>query len=247
MNAKPFAPPRADVALVARQLFPSRAKAQEAIAAGLVRANGRIIRKASEPILPSAEIEAAPAYPWVSRGGVKLAAALDAFGFDPAGRVCLDAGTSTGGFTHVLLTRGATEVVCVDCGHGQLHPDIASDPRVLSHEGMDVRHLTNASLARAPSFITCDVSFISLALVLPALLPLAAACAELVALIKPQFEAGRGRAVKGIVKDLAVQREACEKIESLVKSLGWQIARIVPSPIEGGDGNQEYLLGAWQG
>jgi 23S rRNA (cytidine1920-2'-O)/16S rRNA (cytidine1409-2'-O)-methyltransferase len=247
MNAKPFAPPRADVALVARQLFASRAKAQEAIAAGLVRADGKMIRKASAPILPSAEIEAAPAYPWVSRGGVKLAAALDAFGFDPAGRVCLDAGASTGGFTHVLLTRGAAEVICVDCGHGQLHPDIASDPRVVSHEGMDVRDVTQTLLARAPSLVTCDVSFISLTLVLPALLALAAARAELVALIKPQFEAGRGRAVKGIVKDSAMRREACEKIERLVKSLGWQIAGIMPSPIEGGDGNQEFLLGAQRG
>jgi 23S rRNA (cytidine1920-2'-O)/16S rRNA (cytidine1409-2'-O)-methyltransferase len=247
VNAKPFAPPRADVALVARQLFASRAKAQEAIAAGLVRADGKIVRKASAPILPSAQIEAASAYPWVSRGGVKLAAALDAFGFDPAGRVCLDAGASTGGFTHVLLARGAAEVVCVDCGHGQLHPDIARDPRVVSHEGTDVRHVTNASLVRAPSLITCDVSFISLTLVLPALLPLAAARAELVALIKPQFEAGRGGAVKGIVKDSAVRREACEKIESLVKGLGWKIIGIMPSPIEGGDGNQEFLLGAIQG
>jgi 23S rRNA (cytidine1920-2'-O)/16S rRNA (cytidine1409-2'-O)-methyltransferase len=247
MNGKSCAPPRADVALVERQLFPSRAKAQEAIAAGLVRSDGKIIRKASEPIPPGAEIEAAPAYPWVSRGGVKLAAALDAFGFDPAGCVCLDAGASTGGFTHVLLARGAAEVICVDCGHGQLHPDIAGDPRVVSHEGMDIRHVTEASLARAPSFVTCDVSFISLALVLPALLPLATARAQLVVLIKPQFEAGRGHTVKGIVKDSAVRRQACEKIESLVNGLGWQIAGIMPSPIEGGDGNQEFLLGAQQG
>jgi 23S rRNA (cytidine1920-2'-O)/16S rRNA (cytidine1409-2'-O)-methyltransferase len=238
---------RADVALVGRRLFASRAKAQEAIAAGLVRADGEIIRKASEPIGPGATIEAAPAYPWVSRGGVKLAAALDAFGLDPAGRVCLDVGASTGGFTHVLLGRGAAEVVCVDTGHGQLHRDIARDPRVVSREGMDARGLTKASLARAPAMVTCDVSFISLALVLPPVLPLAAASASLVALIKPQFEAGPGRAIKGIVKDSAIRREACEKIESLVKSLGWQIIGIMPSPIEGGDGNQEFLLGAIQG
>jgi 23S rRNA (cytidine1920-2'-O)/16S rRNA (cytidine1409-2'-O)-methyltransferase len=238
---------RADVALVGRQLFPSRAKAQEAIAAGLVRADGKIIRKASEPTGPGATIEAVPAYPWVSRGGVKLAAALDAFGLDPAGRVCLDVGASTGGFTDVLLARGATEVVCVDTGHGQLHRDIARDPRVVSREGMDARGLTKASLAQAPSLVTCDVSFISLALILPSVLPLAAPGAALVALIKPQFEAGPGRAVKGIVKDSAIRREACEKIESLVKSLGWQIIGIMPSPIEGGEGNQEFLLGAIQG
>jgi 23S rRNA (cytidine1920-2'-O)/16S rRNA (cytidine1409-2'-O)-methyltransferase len=247
VKEKPVPHPRADVALLGRQLFPSRAKAQEAIAAGLVRADGEIIRKASAPIRPDAKIESAPAYPWVSRGGVKLAAALDAFGFDPAGRVCLDAGASTGGFTHVLLARGAAEVVCVDTGHGQLHEAIARDPRVVSHEGMDARGLTKASLARAPSVVTCDVSFVSLTLILPAVLPLAAPDAALVALIKPQFEAGPGRTIKGIVKDSALRLEACEKIESLVKSLGWHIIGILPSPIEGGDGNQEFLLGARQG
>lgn len=247
MNAKPVTPPRADVALVARQLFASRAKAQEAIAAGLVRADGKIVRKASAPIPPGAAVEATQAYPWVSRGGVKLAAALDAFGFDPAGRVCLDVGASTGGFTHVLLARGAAEVVCVDSGHDQMHPDIARDPHVVSREATDARHLTKASLARAPSLVTCDVSFISLTLVLPSVLPLAAPNAALVALIKPQFEAGRGRVVKGFVKDSAVRREACEKIESLVKHSGWKIIGIMPSPIEGGDGNQEFLLGAIQG
>ena len=247
MTEKHTTHPRADVALVGRQLFPSRAKAQEAIAAGLVRADGEIIRKASAPIGPNARIESAPAYPWVSRGGVKLTAALEAFGFDPAGHFCLDVGASTGGFTHVLLARGAAEVVCVDTGHGQLHETIARDPRVISFEGIDARHLTQASLARAPSFVTCDVSFISLALILPAVLPLAAPEAALVALIKPQFEAGPGRTVKGIVKDSAIRREACEKIENLVKSLGWQILGIMPSPIDGGDGNQEFLLGARQG
>jgi 23S rRNA (cytidine1920-2'-O)/16S rRNA (cytidine1409-2'-O)-methyltransferase len=247
VKEKPDPHPRADVALVGRQLFPSRAKAQEAIAAGLVRADGEIIRKASAPIRPNATIESAPAYPWVSRGGVKLAAGLDAFGLDPAGQVCLDVGASTGGFTHVLLARGAAEVVCVDTGHGQLHEDIARDPRVVSHEGMDARALTRAFLARAPTIVTCDVSFVSLTVILPAVLPLAAPEAALVALIKPQFEAGPGRTVKGIVKDSTIRREACEKIENLVKSLGWQILGVMPSPIEGGDGNQEFLLGARQG
>jgi 23S rRNA (cytidine1920-2'-O)/16S rRNA (cytidine1409-2'-O)-methyltransferase len=247
VKEKPATHRRADVALVGRQLFASRAKAQEAIAAGLVRAEGKIIRKASESIRPNVEIEATPAHPWVSRGGVKLAAALDAFDFDPAGRVCLDVGASTGGFTHVLLARGGAEVVCVDTGHGQLHRDIARDPRVVSREGVDARSLTGSSLARAPSFVTCDVSFISLTLVLPAVLPLAAPGASLIALVKPQFEAGPGRAVKGIVQDSAIRREACEKIERLVRSLGWQAIGILPSPIEGGDGNQEFLLGATKG
>jgi 23S rRNA (cytidine1920-2'-O)/16S rRNA (cytidine1409-2'-O)-methyltransferase len=241
---KPAPHSRADVALAQRKFFASRAKAQEAIAAGLVRADGKIIRKASESIGPGATIEAAPAYPWVSRGGVKLAAALDAFGFDPTGQVCLDVGASTGGFTHVLLTRGAAEVVCVDSGHGQLHAMIASDPRIVAHEGMDARRLSKTSLTRAPSLVTCDVSFVSLSLILPAVLPLAAANAALVALIKPQFEAGPGRTVKGIVKDSAIRRQVCDKIEGVVKSLGWQIIGIMPSPIEGGDGNQEFLLGA---
>jgi 23S rRNA (cytidine1920-2'-O)/16S rRNA (cytidine1409-2'-O)-methyltransferase len=246
MKENPAASQRADVALVERRLFPSRAKAQEAIAAGLVRADGQIIRKASEVIGPCARIEAAPAYPWVSRGGVKLAAALDVFGFDPGGKVCLDIGASTGGFTHVLLTRGAAEVICVDCGHGQLHAAIARDPRVVSREGTDARSLTKEFFARAPSFMTFDVSFVSLALILPAVLPLAAPGAAFVALIKPQFELGPGRTVKGIVKDSAARRQACEKIECLVKDLGWHIKGLTPSPIEGGGGNQEFLLGAAQ-
>lgn len=244
MKRKPVSLPRADVVLVTREIFPSRAKAQEAITAGLVRADGKILRKASEPIEPHALIEAEPAYPWVSRGGVKLSAALDAFGFDPAGQFCLDIGTSTGGFAHVLLTRGAAGVTCVESGHGQLHPEIARDPRIRSHEGTDARRLTPDMLLQEPSLVTCDVSFISLTLVLPLVLPLAASKAELVALVKPQFEAGPGRTIKGIIKDGTLRREACEKIGSLVKNLGWHVLGILPSPIEGGDGNQEFLLGA---
>ena len=246
MEERPATDRRADVALVGRRIFPSRAKAQEAIAAGRVRVDGKTLRKASESIGPGATIEATPAYPWVSRGGVKLAAALDAFGLAPADRVCLDVGASTGGFAHVLLTRGAAEVYCIDVGHGQLHADIAADPRVVSLEGTDARNLSKASFALPPSFVTCDVSFVSLALILPAVLPLAGPGASLVALIKPQFEAGPGHARKGIVKDSEARRHACEKIETAVKSLGWGIIGIVPSPIEGGDGNQEFLLGAIQ-
>ncbi|WOJ89667.1 TlyA family RNA methyltransferase [Methylocapsa polymorpha] len=235
---------RADLALVDRNFFKSRAKAQEAIAAGLVRVDGKILRKPSEPIGSSAQIEAMAPYPWVSRGGVKLAAALDGFGFDPNGLTCLDIGASTGGFTHVLLSRGAAEVVAIDVGHGQLHPDIARDPRVKSHEGTDARSLTRASLASAPQLVTCDVSFISLALVLPAVLPLAAENAGLVALIKPQFEAGPGHVVKGVVKDEGVRRKVCADVELLILRLGWRVVGLLPSPIEGGDGNREYLIGA---
>ena len=208
---------------------------------------GKILRKASESIDSDTHIEAAAPYPWVSRGGVKLAAALDAFGFDPAGQFCLDIGTSTGGFAHVLLARGAAEVVCVDVGHGQLHSDLARDPRIKSREGIDARSLTADALETTPSFVSCDVSFISLALVLPTVLRLTGPHAALVALIKPQFEAGPGRAVKGIVKDEAIRREVCTKIETLVEDLGWRLAGTIGSPIEGGDGNMEFLLGARRG
>jgi 23S rRNA (cytidine1920-2'-O)/16S rRNA (cytidine1409-2'-O)-methyltransferase len=235
---------RADLVLVERDFFKSRAKAQEAIAAGLVRIDGKILRKASEPVAPDAEIDAAAPYPWVSRGGVKLAAALDAFGFDPSGLTCLDIGASTGGFTHVLLSRGAAQVTAVDVGHGQLHPDIASNPRVKSHEGTDARDLTGASLGSAPELVTCDVSFISLALVLPVILPLAAENASLAALIKPQFEAGPGHVVKGVVKDADVRGKVCADVEQLISGLGWRVLGVLPSPIEGGDGNREYLIGA---
>jgi 23S rRNA (cytidine1920-2'-O)/16S rRNA (cytidine1409-2'-O)-methyltransferase len=235
---------RADLALVERKLFESRAKAQEAIAAGLVRVDGKVLRKASEPIDSGAHIEAFAPYPWVSRGGLKLAAALEAFGFDPAGRACLDIGASTGGFTHVLLARGALEILAIDVGRGQLHPDLARDPRVMSREATDARSLTLASLARAPEIVTCDVSFISLKLVLPIVLPLVAPNARLVALIKPQFEAGPGHVVKGIVKDAAIRRKACDDVRSLVEALGWRVDGLLPSPIEGGDGNIEFLIGA---
>ncbi|WP_026606108.1 TlyA family RNA methyltransferase [Methylocapsa acidiphila] len=235
---------RADLHLVERNFFKSRAKAQEAIAAGLVRVDGKLLCKASDAIDPNAEIEARAPYPWVSRGGVKLAAALDAFGFDPQGRACLDIGASTGGFTHVLLSRGAVQVAAVDVGHGQLHPDVARDPRVASHEGTDARRLTPAQLGTAPALVTCDVSFISLRLVLPAVLPLAAEKASLIALVKPQFEAGPANVVKGLVKDAEVRRKICADIEALISDLGWRVLGVIPSPIEGGDGNREYLIGA---
>ncbi|MGO9673779.1 MAG: TlyA family RNA methyltransferase [Methylocella sp.] len=235
---------RADLALVERKLFESRAKAQEAISAGGVRVDGRLVRKASELIDAGASIEAAAPHPWVSRGGVKLAAALDAFGFDPAGLLCLDIGASTGGFAHVLLARGAAAVVAVDVGRGQLHSDIASDPRVTSHEATDARNLGAGDLQEPPRLVTCDVSFISLVLVLPAVLPLAAPDARLVALIKPQFEAGPAHVVKGIVKDPQTHDEVCKRIETLIQSLGWRIDGLIPSPIEGGDGNREFLIGA---
>ncbi|MGP0058274.1 MAG: TlyA family RNA methyltransferase [Beijerinckiaceae bacterium] len=235
---------RADLALVARGLFESRATAQEAIAAGLVRSDGRTIRKASEPIGTEAQLEAEAPYPWVSRGGVKLAAALDAFSFDPQDRVCLDIGASTGGFTDVLLARGAAHVFAVDVGHGQLHGKLKDDPRVAAREGMDARKLTKSDFNRPISMITCDVSFISLKLVLPALLPLAGENALLAALIKPQFEVGPALVVKGIVKDDSARERVCRDISTHLQNAGWRVAGLIASPIEGGDGNREYLIGA---
>ncbi len=235
---------RADLALVARGLFASRAKAQEAIAAGRVRADGRIVRKASEPIGAETRLEAEALYPWVSRGGVKLAAALDAFTFDPKDRVCLDIGASTGGFTDVLLARGAAHVFAVDVGHGQLHGKLKDDPRVTAREGLDARKLAKSDFDRPISMLTCDVSFISLKLVLPALLPLAADGALLVALIKPQFEVGPTLVVKGIVKDESARARACQDILAHLQDAGWHVAGLIASPIEGGDGTREYLVGA---
>jgi 23S rRNA (cytidine1920-2'-O)/16S rRNA (cytidine1409-2'-O)-methyltransferase len=235
---------RADLALVERGFFESRAKAQEAIAAGLVRIDGRRLRKASEPVGAGAKIEAKPPYPWVSRGGVKLEASLDAFGFDPKGAICLDVGASTGGFTDVLLGRGAEKVYAIDVGHRQLHPRLAADPRVVLLEGKDARSLTPADFAELPKFITCDVSFISLRLVLPTILSIAISQAKLVCLIKPQFEVGPAHVVKGVVKDAAAQKEACAKIEALLRQAGWQTAGQIESPIQGAEGNREYLIGA---
>ena len=235
---------RADRLLVERGLFDSRAKAQAAIEAGFVSADGAVVRKASEEIATDAVIDAAPAHPYVSRGGLKLAAALDQFGFDPKGRVCLDVGASTGGFTEVLLARGADRVYAVDVGRGQLHESLRARPEVVSLEETDIRTLSPASLAPKPSFVTVDVSFISLKLVLPAALALAAGPAELVALIKPQFEAGRAAVKKGVVRDEAVRKAVCNDMAAFVASLGWRVLGVIPSPIAGGDGNVEFLLGA---
>jgi 23S rRNA (cytidine1920-2'-O)/16S rRNA (cytidine1409-2'-O)-methyltransferase len=235
---------RADIALVERGFFASRAKAREAIEAGLVTLDGRPVEKPSEPVAEGAKLDASAPYPWVSRGGVKLVAALDAFAIDPAGKSALDIGASTGGFTEVLLARGATHVTCVDVGHSQLHSRIAADPRVKSLEKRDARGLRAADLPEEPQLIVCDVSFISLALVLPPVLALAAAKAEAAILIKPQFEAGPEHTKKGIVRDALIQQQICVRIEALVKSLGWDILGLIPSPIEGGDGNREFLLAA---
>jgi 23S rRNA (cytidine1920-2'-O)/16S rRNA (cytidine1409-2'-O)-methyltransferase len=235
---------RADRLLVERGLFDSRAKAQAAIEAGLVTANDATVRKASEEIALDATLRATPAHPYVSRGGVKLAAALDHFKFDPKGRICLDVGASTGGFTQVLLQRGARKIYAVDVGRGQLHESLRARPEVISLEQTDIRTLTPAQLDEPPDLVTVDVSFISLKLVLPAALALATAPAQLIALIKPQFEAGRTQLKKGIVREPAVHAAVCADLSAFVALLDWRVTGIIPSPIAGGDGNAEFLLGA---
>ena len=235
---------RIDRLLVERGLFESRAKAQAAIEAGLVRAGEHLVRKASEEIAVDAILHASAAHPYVSRGGVKLAAALGHFGVDPKGRICLDVGASTGGFTQVLLERGAKRVIAVDVGRGQLHQSLRARPEAVSLEETDIRNVSPARLGESPDLVTIDVSFISLKLVLPAALALAKMPAQLVALIKPQFEAGRALVKKGVVRDSAVHAAVCADIADFVVSLGWRVLGIIPSPIAGGDGNAEFLLGA---
>jgi 23S rRNA (cytidine1920-2'-O)/16S rRNA (cytidine1409-2'-O)-methyltransferase len=235
---------RADRLLVERGLFDSRAKAQAAIAAGLVSANNVTVRKAAETISVNADLRARAAHPYVSRGGVKLAAALYRFGFDPQGRACLDVGASTGGFTQVLLERGAKLVYAMDVGRGQLHESLRRRREVVSLEETDIRTFSPQRLNTKPDLIVVDVSFISLKLVLPPALALAKLPAQLVALIKPQFEAGRAALKKGIVRDPTVHAAVCDDIAAFVASLGWHVLGVIPSSIDGGDGNAEFLLGA---
>ncbi|MDB5651356.1 MAG: rRNA (cytidine-2-O)-methyltransferase TlyA [Hyphomicrobiales bacterium] len=235
---------RADVLLIERGLFPSRAKAREAIEAGLVQAGGIVVRKPSDMLEPGAEVSAQAAYEWVSRGGLKLVAGLDHFGIDPIGLTCLDVGASTGGFTHVLVERGATRVYAVDVGQGQLHRRLVTHPRVVAMEKTDARGLTEAEIPFPPHLIVCDASFISLKLVLPKALALAAPGARLIALVKPQFEAGRAAVKKGVVRDPGIHATVCLDIQTWLTSRGWKVLGLVPSPITGGDGNVEFLIGA---
>jgi 23S rRNA (cytidine1920-2'-O)/16S rRNA (cytidine1409-2'-O)-methyltransferase len=235
---------RADRLLVERGLFASRARAQAAIAAGLVTADGATVRKASDQLPIHARLTAVPDHPWASRGGLKLAAALDHFRFDPAGRVCLDVGASTGGFTDVLLARGARRVYAVDVGHAQLHDRLRLRPEVVVLEATDVRVLDPSRLEPSPDFVVVDVSFISLKLVLPAALALVRRAGTLVALIKPQFEAGRQHLKKGFVRDEAVHAGILHTLGAFVSACGWQVEGIIKSPVLGGSGATEFLLGA---
>lgn len=239
---------RADRMLVALGHYASRAAAQAAIAAGLVTADGKKIVRPADTLSRTAVITAEAAHPYVSRGGLKLAHALDTFGVDPAGFICLDLGVSTGGFTDVLLSRGAARVIAVDVGHGQLHPKIAADPRVTSLERTNARDLTPAQIGAAPQLIVSDLSFVSLAKVLSVPLSLAAPKATLIALFKPQFEVGPENVGKGgIVTDDAATENALSAFLSFLEGQGWVSGAPVPSPIAGGDGNREWLVLASRG
>jgi 23S rRNA (cytidine1920-2'-O)/16S rRNA (cytidine1409-2'-O)-methyltransferase len=238
---------RADRLLVARGLFESRTRAQAAIAAGLVTADGVPVRKASEEISSAAVIAAAPEHPYVSRGGVKLAAGLDHFHLDVTGRVCLDVGASTGGFTEVLVLRGARRVYAIDVGRDQLHPRLHGRSDIVSMEETDIRTLDRERLAERPDFATVDVSFISLKLVVPSVGKILKPRATLVALIKPQFEAGRRDVKKGIVRDGTVHTAVCNDIGAFLTALGWRVGGVAPSAIPGGDGNHEFFIEAARG
>ena len=236
---------RADLMLIARGLFESRAKARAAIEAGGVSADGRIVAKASELIADDAVLAATPAHPWVGRGALKLEHALTQWGVAVAGRVVLDVGASTGGFTEVCLAAGARRVYAVDVGRGQLHFSLTDEPRVMILEGVDARSLTAAEIPQPPQLIVCDVSFIGLAKALPAALGLAGEGADLVALVKPQFEVGPGGLGKGgLVRDEALRVQALSDVKAFLEAASWPVQATTDSPIEGGDGNREYLLWA---
>ena len=236
---------RLDQLLVDRGLAESRAKAQALVMAGLVRSEGRRLEKPGQSVAEDTPLElTGQDHPWVSRGGIKLAHALGVFGIDPAGRIALDIGASTGGFTDVLLHHGVAKVYAVDVGHGQLAWKLRQDSRVVVLERTNARHLTRAEIAEAPGIVTCDASFIGLATVLPASLALAADGADLVALVKPQFEVGKGRVGKGgIVRDPALHEEVCASVSAwLAAQPGWRVLALVESPILGPAGNKEFLL-----
>ena len=200
--------------------------------------------KPSTPVSEEAQIVASAPHPWVSRGGVKLDHALTHFSVDPEGRYCLDVGASTGGFTDVLLGKDARHVVAVDVGRDQLHPKLRNDPRVTSLEAQDIRTLAPESLAEPPSLVVVDASFIALTSLLSSITLLAAHDAELVALIKPQFEAGRGATKKGVVRDEKIHADVCARVVDALNELGWRVSGVILSPITGGDGNREFLLHA---
>lgn len=236
---------RLDRLLVQRGLAPTRSQAQDLIRRGAVRLGGKTVLKTGLEVCGEEPLQVSESTHYVSRAALKLRAALDASGFAASGRVCLDIGASTGGFTEVLLERGAARVFAVDVGRDQLHASLKADPKVVSMEATDARRLTPASFPVPIDALTCDVSFISLLKVLPAVLPLAHEGAWLVALIKPQFEVGRGAVGKGgIVKDEAAKQDAVARVLACIEAAGWTVRGTLPSPILGQDGNEETLVTA---
>jgi 23S rRNA (cytidine1920-2'-O)/16S rRNA (cytidine1409-2'-O)-methyltransferase len=237
---------RADQLLVDHGLADSRAKAQALILAGLVFSGERKIEKAGQALAADAALEVrGKDHPWVSRGGVKLAHALDHFGWDVAGAVALDVGSSTGGFTDVLLSKGAAKVFAVDVGTNQLAWSLRQDSRVIVHERTNARHLTGTIVTEPVDIITCDASFIGLAKVLEAALDFARPGGRLIALVKPQFEAGRGEIGKGgVVRDPAVHARVCAAAADWLRGRGWEVEGVTPSPITGPEGNVEFLIAA---
>ena len=237
---------RLDQLLVERGLVETRTRAQALLLAGKVRVgtgdSARRDRKPGDLIDPTTPVDLVEPEPYVSRGGHKLAAALDAFAIDPAGRVALDVGASTGGFTDVLLQRGAARVYALDVGRGQLAQALRQDPRVVSMERTNARTLTATTLPEPVTLITFDVSFISLGLVLgPAASALAPGASDMIALVKPQFEAGRDKVVRGVVRDRAVHAHVLRDVARMARELGIGTRNVIPSPILGPEGNREFL------
>ncbi len=237
---------RLDELLVAQGHYASRSRARDAIARGSVAVDGAVAAKAGQPVSPASTLDIHdPAKEFVSRAALKLIAGLDGFGFDPSGREALDIGASTGGFTQVLLQRGAAHVTAIDVGHGQIQAELKADPRVTCIEGLNARDLSEADLGgRRPDFLVCDVSFISLTLALPPALNLAVPGARGVFLVKPQFEAGREAIGKGgILKRPGEGGEVATKLERWLDGFaGWRALGLRPSPVDGSDGNREFLL-----
>lgn len=236
---------RIDQILVDRGLAESREKAKALLLAGSVFVSGQRVDKPGARVPENAPVQLTAVMPYVSRGGFKLAGALEGFGIGVEGRVCLDVGSSTGGFTDCLLQRGAARVHSVDVGKSQLHWKLRNDPRVVIHEGLNARYLTLADIGEPVQLAVCDVSFISVTLILPVLPPLLAHPRELVVLIKPQFEVGREQVGRGgIVRDPALHVWACEHVRGAAESLGFQ-TRLMESPLPGAEGNLEFLLYAY--
>jgi 23S rRNA (cytidine1920-2'-O)/16S rRNA (cytidine1409-2'-O)-methyltransferase len=244
---EPTSRKRADVLLVERGLFESRARARAAIDAGLVVADGKPVAKASETIASDAALSRNPRIPMSRRGGVRLAGALEQYPIDIEDHVCLDVGASTGGFTEVLLANGASLVFAIDVGRGQLHPSLHDHPRIVSMEETDIRDFEGRRLPARPDIVVIDVSFLSLKAVLPVALSLAAAPMSLLALIKPQFEAQRKHSKRGIIRNAMVHQEICDDITAFAASLGCTDIQVFPSSITGGDGNVEFFIGARRG